>query len=208
MCVGLAFFAQCVEVVIAFITDKSFCVGVKGEYGGGDVVDEKTVVGDKEDGAVIGVEGIFERLQRIDVEVVGRFVEDEEVGFGGHHLCKEQAAFFASRERLDEFVLFWHIEQKSRQKAAFVDGIAVDVDVVAVAQGIVDGFGFVESLSVLGEVGNMGIFADDDLSGVGIAAFGQNFEQGRFAASVGANDGAIVVFAQLEVHGGKNRPVV
>src|SRR5690606_31902478 len=47
---------------------------------GSDPIDEVAVVGDEEDRPVILVQYLFERLTGRDVEVVRRFVENQEVG--------------------------------------------------------------------------------------------------------------------------------
>ena len=53
---------------------------VKGVGGGDDVVEEGPVVRDEKEGAVEGVEPLFEEFDSLDVEVVGRLVEDKKVG--------------------------------------------------------------------------------------------------------------------------------
>ena len=54
-----------------------------------EAVEEVTVVGDDEHRPAIGREIIFEPEERLDVEVVGRLVEDEKLGF----LQKQTAKF-------------------------------------------------------------------------------------------------------------------
>ena len=43
----------------------------------------------------------FEELERLEVEVVGRFVEDQQVGRAREQPGEQQPVAFAARERLD-----------------------------------------------------------------------------------------------------------
>ena len=52
-----------------------------------DGVDEVAVVRHKEQGAVVFVEHIFEGFTGADVEVVGGFVEDEQIAANQRELC-------------------------------------------------------------------------------------------------------------------------
>src|SRR5690606_39858977 len=53
---------------------------VQGDGGGGQAVDEITVVRHQDQGAVVGFEQLFQLLQRVHVEVVGRLVQDQQIG--------------------------------------------------------------------------------------------------------------------------------
>ena len=43
----------------------------------------------------------FEQFERLQVEVVGRLVEDEEVGRAGEEAGEEESVAFATRQSLD-----------------------------------------------------------------------------------------------------------
>ena len=64
--------------------------------------DEVTVkfrfVGNEKDGAFEGFEGSFEFFFSVDVEMVGRFVENEPVGFAEHKLAESYFGIFAAAE--------------------------------------------------------------------------------------------------------------
>ena len=40
---------------------------------------------------------IFERAQRIDVEIVGRFIEQQNIGLGFQHFCQMDAVALTAR---------------------------------------------------------------------------------------------------------------
>ena len=66
-------------------------------------------MGDHEQRCVGAAQKLFEPLGHIDVEVVGRLVEDEEIGLGNEHIGQGQPLQLASREfshRLLEIVDF------------------------------------------------------------------------------------------------------
>jgi hypothetical protein len=65
----------------------------------GDAVEEPAVVAD-DDGAAGEVEQrLLERPQRVDVEVVGRLVEQQQVAAGAQQLGQVHAVALAARER-------------------------------------------------------------------------------------------------------------
>ena len=50
-------------------------------------------------------ERFFERTHRVDVEIVGRLVEQNDVGTGFQHFRQMNAVAFAARKLADEFLL-------------------------------------------------------------------------------------------------------
>jgi hypothetical protein len=63
---------------------------------GGELAQEIAVVGDEEHGATVLEEGIFEGLEGGNVQVVGRLVEQEEVGAAHHDLREAQPVSLAA----------------------------------------------------------------------------------------------------------------
>ena len=75
--------------------DAAFAV--EGEEGGRDAVEEEAVVGDEDEGAGEFGEALFEDLEGGDVEVVGRFVEDEQIGRLEHQAREHDASPLPAR---------------------------------------------------------------------------------------------------------------
>ena len=67
----------------------------------GDVVEEVAVVGDEDDGAGVFLQVPFEPGDALGVEVVGRLVEEQEVGAFEQDLAEGDAPAFAAGERAD-----------------------------------------------------------------------------------------------------------
>jgi len=73
--------------------------------GGGDLVEKGPVVGDGDDAAIETDQQIFQPGNRVQVQVVGRLVEQQHIGLGDQRLRQRYALFGATRQRADEGVL-------------------------------------------------------------------------------------------------------
>lgn len=93
----LASFVFFVVGVGAFVVDD-LSVGFEGEDVGADAVEEPTVVADYDGAACKVVETFFECAEGVDVDVVGRFVEEEHVAFFFECHCEVEAVAFAAGE--------------------------------------------------------------------------------------------------------------
>ena len=78
------------------------------------------VVGDEEDGAFVLLDGLVEGVDGFEVEVVGGFVEDEDVGLLQHDLAEEQPGGFASGERVGLLQALFALEEHLAEDAADV----------------------------------------------------------------------------------------
>ena len=71
----------------------------------GEAVQEPAIVADHDGAAGEIFQRSFERLQRFDVEIVGRFVEQQHVGAGEQRLGQVHAVAFAARKLADFLLL-------------------------------------------------------------------------------------------------------
>ena len=71
-------------------------VVLEGQHVGGDAVEEPAVMADDHGAAGKILQRLFQRAQRIDVEIVGGFVEQQHVGAGLQHLGQMHAVAFAA----------------------------------------------------------------------------------------------------------------
>ena len=87
-----------VFLVIGEIAFEPFDVAValESEHVRRNAVEEQAVMADDDGAAGEILERIFERAQRIDVEIVGRLVEQEHVGAGLQHLRQMHAVPLAA----------------------------------------------------------------------------------------------------------------
>ena len=91
----------------------------------GDVVEEVAIVGDRDDRARVLLEEPLQPVDRLGVEVVGRLVEQQQVGVAEEQAGEGHAALLAARERRDVGVV---------GRAA--QGVHRDVDVALEAPGV------------------------------------------------------------------------
>src|SRR5690606_8172692 len=85
---------------------------VHGDGRGGQTVDEVAVVGHQDQGAVIGLEQLFQLVEGVHVQVVGRFVEDQHVGGLGQGPGQQQAVALAARQGRDRLAQLGLGEEK------------------------------------------------------------------------------------------------
>ena len=69
-----------VLLVVALEPD-GLAVALEGQHVRGDAIEEPAIVADDDDAAGVVQQRIFQRTERVDVEVVGRLVEQQDVGF-------------------------------------------------------------------------------------------------------------------------------
>src|SRR5205085_5829014 len=69
-----------------------------------DLRDEPAIMGDEEDGAGERTQRARERAHTLQIEVVGRLVEEKHVGLFDHELGEEQAGRFTARQHRDVLV--------------------------------------------------------------------------------------------------------
>ncbi len=72
---------------------------------GCDGIEEVAVMADDDEGAFVGVEELFEPADRIEVEVVGRFVEKERFGIAEESLAEHDPELHVGRDRAEGLVM-------------------------------------------------------------------------------------------------------
>src|SRR6266545_5347250 len=91
----------CFVVLVVALEPDDAAVAFEGEHVRGDAIEKPAVVADHHGAAGIVEERLFERAQRVDVEVVGRLVEQQQVRASLKELCQVYAVAFAARQRAD-----------------------------------------------------------------------------------------------------------
>ena len=97
---------------------------------GGDAVEEPAVVADDHRAAGEGEERVLEGAQRVDVEVVGRLVEQQHVAAAAQHLGQVDPVALAARELADLLLLVAALEAEAGDVGAAVHLAAADDHVV------------------------------------------------------------------------------
>ena len=183
---GAGFF----EVVFVIAGVGREAAGIDVEDRGGEGADEMDVVADKNKRAFVGLQGGDEGVDAGHVEVRGGFVEEEKVRRAEEQFDEGEAAFFAATEDADIFE-----DRFAAKKERTKDG---PDGLLAHAAGAVHCFLEHRPANVEGVGAMLGKVADADIVPLGARACfqweeaGEDFEEGRFARSVGSDeDGAL-----------------
>ena len=95
-------------------------VALEREHVGRDAVEEPAIVGDDHRAAGEREQRLLERAQRVDVEVVGRLVEQQHVAAAAQQLRQVHAVALAARERADLALLVGALEVEAGHVGARV----------------------------------------------------------------------------------------
>ena len=134
-------------------------------------------------------QGILERAQGFDIEIVGRLVEQQHVAALEQGLGQVQATALAARQRADQFLLVRALEVEAADVGARLDLDAVDVEDVGTARDFLEHVVVaLELLAALVDVGDLDRLADADFAGIGLFLADDHLEQGRLAGTIRADD--------------------
>ena len=127
----------------------------------------------------------LEQLERLDVEVVGRLVEHQQVERPREEPRQQQPVALAARQHAHRGARAFRRKEKVLQVAHHMLAGAVDLDVLgAVADVLQHGAIGIELLAQLVEVGDLEIGPEPDAAGVGDELAEQQPEQRRLPAAV------------------------
>ena len=148
---------------------------------------------DQEHGAIVGLQQLFEQLERVDVQIVGRLVQNQYVGRAGEQTCQQQAVALATRQGTHRGVRTRWREQEVAQVALHVLALVADLDPLAagtdeVFQRRVE----VDGLAHLVEVGDLQIRTTAHFARIRFLLAQNHAEQGRLAGTVRADQSHLV----------------
>src|SRR5205085_9140529 len=163
-------------------------VALEGEDVGGEAVEEEAVVADDHRAAGKILDRFFQRAQGLDVEVVGRLVEQQHVAAAFQHLGDVDAVALAARKLADILLLVRALEVECADISARRLIVAVDLHVVEPVRNLLpDIVLVVEMVAALVDITEVHGVADVDGAAVGLLDAGDDLEQGRFAGAVRAD---------------------
>ena len=146
-------------------------------------------MGDEHEASLELGEAVLEHLERRDVQVVRRLVEDQQVGRLAHQARDEDAGLLAAREAADGQLELLGPEQEALGPRGDVDAAALEDDGVALRrERAPERLVGVEARAVLVEADEPQSFGPLDLAGVGREGAGEQVEQRRLAAAVRADE--------------------
>ena len=189
-----------VGLVVAVAPDD-FAIAFEGEDVGGDAIEEPAVVAD-DDGAAAEVDqGVFQGAKHVDVEVVGGFVQEQEVAAAFQELGEVDAVSFAAGEVADLLFLVGTFEIELGDVGSGGDFSLAEGHIVkAAADFLEDGVFGVQGFSALIDIGDDDGIADAEEAGVGGFLADDHAEERGFAGAVGTDDSDDSAGGEAEGH--------
>ncbi len=144
---------------------------------------------DQQQGALVVGEQFFQQFERLDVEVVGRFVHHQQVGRLREQFGQQQAVALAAGQAGDRGARAFGREQEILQVADDVLALAVELDVLAALGHVVQGVELVVELQpVLVEVGDLDAGAQLRAAALRLELAQHDLQQGALAGAVRTDD--------------------
>lgn len=114
-----------VGAVVARVAFEGVGCGIECEGAGCCAVEEFAVVRDDEGCAAVGLDEVFEPVEGGNVEVVGGFVEEEEVGCAEEEECESKAGFLPAAEGAEGCIAVDRAEAESLEDGVGALGVGV-----------------------------------------------------------------------------------
>src|SRR6202162_5062298 len=141
----------------------------EGEHVGRDAVEEPAIVADDDGAAGKILQRLLERAQRIDVEVVGGLVEEEQIGARLEHLGEMHAVALTARQRADLLLLVGALEVEGPAIGARIHLALAELELVEAAGNLLpNGCLAVEAVARLVDIAELDRLADLDRAAVGL----------------------------------------
>ncbi len=175
-------------------------VAFEGEHVRGDAVEEPPVVADDHHAAGKSENGVLEGPQRVDVEIVGRLVEQQQVAAALEELREVHAVAFAAGQRTHLALLVAALEVEPRHVGPRRDFTLAEHHLVAAVRNLLpDGLVGVERIARLVHISDLDGFAEAQRAGIGLLLPGDHPEERRLARTVGPDDADDAAARQREV---------
>src|SRR5215472_9030643 len=185
--------------VIAFEPDH-LTVALEGEDVSGDAVEKPAVVRDDDSAAGVFEQRLLESAQHIDVEIIGRLVEQYYIRAGLQHLGDMDAVAFAARELTHLLLLVRSAEIEQCAIGAARHLAAAEVDLVpAVRDFLPHRVGRNQGVAALVDITEPDRLADPEGPFVRDLLAGDHAEEGRLAGPVRADNPDDAAGRQAEI---------
>ena len=149
------------------------------------LVHEIAVVAHHDDATRKILKIFFQYLQRLDVEVVGRLVQHQEVRIPHQHRTEVKLALLAAAQLVNVVVLLLGRKEEELQKLRSRHVLAAQIYVIGNLRNHVNHLlVFTEFQSLLREIAEANRLADVKLAAVGLNFAQQHLDEGRFSRSV------------------------
>ena len=173
---------------VTFVPDRP-AFALERQDVGADAVEEPAVVADHHDRPGEGEQRFLQRAHGIDVQIVGRLVEQQQVGAGFQHLGEMDPVALAAGEHADLLLLVAALEVEVGDiGAAGYLPLSELQHVQSAGNFLPYGLRIVERVAGLVDIAELHRLADRQRAGIRPLLPGDHAEQGRLAGAVGADD--------------------
>ena len=159
-------------------------------------------MGDEQERAAERLERVLERLARVEVEVVGRLVEDQDVRLRRHQHRQREPPALAARQSRQRLLGLGAREQEAPEQGARPAGREPG----GALGGLERGARRAELLRVLREVAELHVVPGAQPARLERAAPGERLDQGRLADAVGADERHVLAALEPELAVLEQRP--
>src|ERR1700722_6911481 len=196
-----------VFLIVAFEPDD-LRVAFESEDMGGDAVQEPAIVRDDDRTTRESHQRVFERAQSFDIEVVGRFIEQQHVAAGLQYFREVHTIAFTARQVADHLLLLHALEIEASDVAARGSLVVADLDEVEARGDLLPHrILVIERLARLIDVGQLHAGSQADFAAVRLLDSRQNAKPRGFAGAVGSGDSHDSPRGQAETQGIDQQPV-
>src|SRR4030095_8805407 len=185
---------------IVAVKPNDLAVTFEGEDVSRDPVEEPAIVGDHDHAAGKTFQRLFERAQGVHIQVVGRFVEQQNVRAFFQHLRQMDSIALAARQHADLLLLIRAGKIESRYVRSRIHFSGADFQKVGAADDLFpDRFFRIEGTALI-DVSQRNRLSDTNLAAVGLLLTYDHAKQGRLAGAVGADHADDTAGRKLERH--------
>src|SRR5262245_60635509 len=174
-------------------------VALEGQNVGGNAIEEEAVVADDDGAAGEILERRFERGQRLDIEIVGRLIEKDQVRARLQHLGEVDAIALTARELAHLLLLVGALEIEPADIGPGLHLAVPELDHVVAARDLLEHRLFaVERVARLIDITELHRLADADRAVIGLVLADDHPEQRGLAGAVRPNHADNAARRQLE----------
>ena len=144
---------------------------------------------------------LLQHLESLNVQVVGRLIQHQEVGISHQYRAEIELALFSTTQLAHVVMLLLRSKQEELQELRCRHVLAItQVDVVGyLRDDIYDFLVLSELQSLLGEITKANRLTDVELAGIGLYLAQQQFDECRFAGTVVAHDAHLLEAGEVIV---------
>jgi hypothetical protein len=164
---------------------------------GGEAAEEGAVMGDEEEGPAIAQEKGFQPGDGIEVEMVGRFIEEDDIGGAEEGMGEKDPATGTPGEGGE---LGFGVELKSGEDLPGFESLAGIIGILVSGADDIQCMAVEVAWDLLGEAGDTDFRCPDDLAGIRFGFAGQDAEHGAFPRAVDAKQADAVTPLDVQFH--------